>query len=152
MPTYTNSVEVNVSVPTAYNQWTQFETFPQFMEGIEEVKQVTDRLLHWRAEIMGQEQAWDAEITEQLPDERIAWTSKSGAHHAGVVTFHRINDTTTRVTLQIDYDPQGFIENVGAALGIVENRMAGDMQRFKDFIERRGEETGAWRGTIAQDY
>lgn len=151
MGSFEQSINVNVPVRAAYNQWTQFEMFPYFMEGIEEVKQISDTRLHWRAEIAGSEQEWDAEITEQTPDQRIAWKSTSGAKHAGVVTFHRIDDNLTRVMLLLDYDPEGFIENVGAALGIVENRMKGDMERFKHFIESGGQETGAWRGKVEPD-
>jgi uncharacterized membrane protein len=148
MATFEQAIEVNVPVRTAYNQWTQFELFPLFMEGVEEVRQITDTRLHWRAEIAGSEQEWDAEITEQLPDQRIAWTSISGAQHGGVVTFHYIDDNVTRIMLQITYEPEGFIENVAAALGIVENHVKGDLERFKRFIESAGEETGAWRGTV----
>jgi uncharacterized membrane protein len=150
MANYEHSVDVNVPVSTAYNQWTQFEAFPQFMEGIESIQQVSDTELLWHAEIAGVDQKWRAVITEQTPDHRIAWTSTSGAKNAGAVTFHQIDDNTTRVMLQIDYDPEGFVENVGAALGIVEGRMKEDLERFKDFIERRGEATGAWRGTVEQ--
>lgn len=150
MATFEHAVDVNVPVRTAYNQWTQFEDFPQFMEGVESIDQQTDTRMHWIAEIAGNTQEWDAEITEQIPDQRIAWKSISGATHAGVVTFHYIDDNTTRVTLQIDYEPEGFIENVGAALGVVQARMAGDMNRFKEFIEQRREPTGAWRGEISK--
>lgn len=151
MTSFEKSINVNVPVRTAYDQWTQFETFPYFMEGIKKVEQISDSQLHWQAEIAGSEQEWDAEITEQTPDQRIAWTSISGAKHAGVVTFHRLSDDVTRVMLQIDYDPQGFLENIGAALGIVETRMQGDLERFKHFIESGGKQTGAWRGTIKQE-
>lgn len=150
MAQFEQAIDVDVPVNTAYNQWTQFEEFPEFMEGVESVRQLTDSTMHWKANIAGVTQEWKAEISEQVPDQRIAWHSISGAHHAGVVSFHRLNDNTTRVMLQIEYDPQGFIENVGVALGMVERRMKGDMERFKDFIERRGEETGAWRGEIEQ--
>lgn len=148
MAIYEHAIEVNVPVRVAYNQWTQFEDFPQFMEGVEKIEQLDDTHLHWHAEIAGIDQDWKAEITEQIPDERIAWTSTTGAKNAGVVTFHHIDDNTTRVMLQIEYDPEGFIENVGAALGIVEGRMKGDLERFKSFIEKRGEATGAWRGEV----
>ncbi|MDX1991425.1 MAG: SRPBCC family protein [bacterium] len=148
MANYEHSIDVNVPVSTAYNQWTQFEEFPKFMEGIEEVRQLDPKRLYWKAEILGKTEEWYADISEQTPDQRIAWTSTSGAKHAGVVTFHYIDENTTRIMLQIDYDPEGVIENVGAALGIVKNRMAGDMKRFKEFIESRQTETGAWRGTI----
>jgi uncharacterized membrane protein len=148
MSRYEHSIDVNVPVSTAYNQWTQFEEFPKFMEGVEEVKQIDDTRLHWRAEIAGKTEEWYAEISEQTPDQRIAWHSISGAEHSGVVTFHYIDENTTHIMLQIDYNPEGFIENVGDALGIVKSRMAGDLKRFKEFIEKRGVETGAWRGTV----
>lgn len=144
------SIDVNVPVRTAYNQWTQFESFPQFMEGVESVQQLDDTHLHWKAKLKGVEKEWDAEITEQTPDHRIAWTNTSGATHAGVVTFHRIDDNTTRVMLQMDYDPEGIIENLGDALGFVQRQVTGDLERFKTFIEERGVETGAWRGTVDQ--
>ena len=142
------SIEVNVKVSTAYNQWTQFEEFPKFMEGVLEVRQLDDTHLHWRAEIAGKEEQWDAEITEQIPDKRIAWRSTSGARNAGVVTFHKISDSTTRVMLQMDYDPQGVIETVGDALGAVKMQTRRNLERFKEFIESRGQETGAWRGSV----
>lgn len=145
------SIDVNVPVRTAYNQWTQFEEFPQFMEGVEEVKQLGDKRLHWRANIAGKQEEWDAKITEQEPDMRVAWTSTTGAHNAGVVTFHRIDDSKTRVMLQVDYEPEGVVENVGDALGFVSRRVKGDLDRFKTFIEARGKETGAWRGEIEQE-
>lgn len=148
MATTERSIEVNVPINVAYNQWTQFEEFPRFMEGVKEVRQMGDKRLHWRAEIAGKEQEWDAEITEQHPDERVAWRSTSGVTNAGVVTFHRINDTTTRVMLQLDYEPQGAVEAAGSALGVVTRRVQGDLDRFKTFIEERGRETGAWRGEI----
>ena len=141
-------IDVQVPVSTAYNQWTQFEQFPQFMEGVKSVRQLDDRRLEWYAEIGGTNETWEAEITEQAPDQRIAWTSTSGKHNAGVVTFHRLSDNETRVMLQLAYDPEGIVENVGDALGVVERRIQGDLERFKDFIEGRGTETGAWRGEI----
>jgi uncharacterized membrane protein len=150
MTEYEHAIDVNVPVRVAYNQWTQFEDFPKFMEGVESIKQIDDTHMHWKVEIAGVTEEWDAVITEQTPDQRIAWTSTSGAKNAGVVTFHHIDDDTTRVTLQIDYQPEGFVKNVGAALGVVEGRMKGDMERFKEFIERRGEATGAWRGEVEQ--
>jgi uncharacterized membrane protein len=145
------SIDVNVPVRTAYDQWTQFEEFPRFMEGVQEVRQLDDKRLRWRANVGGKEEQWDAEITEQIPDERIAWRSTSGAENAGVVTFHHISDTTTRVMLQLDYDPQGVVENVGDALGAVSRRVEGDLERFKEFIEGRGVETGAWRGEVRRN-
>jgi uncharacterized membrane protein len=149
MSTITESVDVAVDVPTAYNQWTQFESFPQFMEGVEEVRQIDDTHLHWVTNIAGVTREFDAIITEQKPDERIAWRSQSGPAHAGVITFHRLDVTTTRVTAQMDIDPEGFAENAADKLGILDRRVKGDMQRFKEFIESRGgSETGAWRGTV----
>jgi uncharacterized membrane protein len=148
MSTIEKSIEVNVPVRTSYNQWTQFEEFPRFMEGVKAVKQLDDTRLHWKAEIAGQEKEWDAEITEQTPDQRIAWTSRGGAINGGVVIFHRLSDVTSKVMLQLEYDPQGFVENVGDALGVVSSRVQGDLERFKSFIEKRGRETGGWRGQV----
>jgi len=142
------SIEINVPVRAAYNQWTQFEEFPKFMEGVKQVKQLDDRHLHWKADIGGKEKEWKAEITEQIPDERIAWTSRGGTINAGVVTFHRLSDSKSKVMLQMEYDPQGFVENVGDAVGVVTQRVQGDLERFKQYIENRGQETGAWRGTV----
>ena len=148
MSTIEKSIEVNVPVRTAYNQWTQFEEFPRFMEGVKEVTQLDDTHLHWKAAIAGQEKEWDAEITEQTPDQRIAWTSRGGAINGGVVTFHRLSDAKSKVMLQLEYAPQGVAENVGDALGVVSLRVQGDLERFKEFIETRGRETGAWRGQV----
>jgi uncharacterized membrane protein len=142
------SIEINVPVRAAYNQWTQFEEFPKFMEGVKQVKQLDDKHLHWKADVGGKEKEWKAEITEQIPDERIAWTSRGGAINAGVVTFHRLSDSKSKVMLQMEYDPQGFVENVGDAVGVVTQRVQGDLERFKQYIENRGQETGAWRGTV----
>jgi uncharacterized membrane protein len=146
--TIEQSIDVNVPVRTAYDQFTQFEEFPRFMEGVREVRQLDDKRLAWYAAVGGKEKRWEAEITEQIPDARVAWRSRTGANNAGVVTFHRLDDRTTRVMLQLDYDPEGVVENVGDAIGVVGSRVRGDLQRFKDFIEQRGRETGAWRGSI----
>jgi len=151
MATVERSIEVEVPVDTAYNQWTQFESFPNFMEGVQAVQQHDDRRLHWKAKIAGREQEWDAEITEQIPDERVAWRSVSGARNAGVVTFHRISDSQTKVMLQLDTEPEGAVEKAGDAIGLVGRRVEGDLERFKKFIESRGQETGAWRGTIQKN-
>ena len=148
MTTIEQSIDVDVPVQTAYNQWTQFEEFPRFMEGVKSVTQTDDTHLHWVAEIAGNEEEWDAEVTEQHPDERVAWRATSGAENAGVVTFHRIDNETTRVTLQMDVEPEGVVENVGTALGFLDRRVKGDLERFKEFIESRGSETGAWRGEV----
>jgi len=144
------SVEVEVPVRTAYDQWTQFETFPQFMEGVEEVRQLDETHVHWVVEFGGVTRDWDAEITEQHPDERVAWRATDGADNAGVVTFHRLDDSRTRVMLQLDFDPEGLVETVGDKLGFVSRRAKGDLARFKDFIETRRTETGAWRGDVDQ--
>jgi uncharacterized membrane protein len=148
MASVVESIDVKVPVNTAYNQWTQFEEFPQFMEGVQSVTQTDDTHLHWVAEIAGKEEEWDAEVTEQHPDERVAWRATSGAENAGVVTFHRIDDETTRVTLQMDVEPEGVVENVGTALGFLDRRVKGDLERFKEFVEGRGVATGSWRGEI----
>jgi uncharacterized membrane protein len=150
MSSIEQSIEVQVPVRTAYNQWTQFEDFPHFMEGVKEIRQLDDASLHWTIEIAGQVREFDAKITEQNPDERIAWTTIDGPHQAGVVTFHRIADNQTKVMLQMEYDPEGLVEKAGDALGIVKSRVKGDLERFKSFIESRGQETGAWRGEVDQ--
>jgi uncharacterized membrane protein len=144
----TESVDVDVPVGTAYNQWTQFESFPHFMEGVERIDQLSPTKTHWVTRIAGVQREFDAEITEQHPDERVAWVTQNGTHQAGVVTFHRISDTTTRVTLQLDHDPQGLLEKAGEALGIIKRRIKGDLANFKSFIESRGVEEGGWRGDV----
>ena len=151
MSTIEQSIDVDVPVRTAYDQWTQFEEFPQFMEGVEKITQLSDTRTHWVTEIAGVNREFDAEITEQEPDQRIAWTSVDEPKQAGVVTFHRIDDGQTRVMLQLDFEPEGFVEKAGDVLGIVKSRTKGDLERFKSFIESRGAETGAWRGEVNQD-
>ena len=150
MSTATESVEVNVPLSTAYNQWTQFEDFPKFMAGVLDVKQLDDRHQRWHAEIGGKEERWDAEITEQIPDRLIAWRSTSGARNEGRVTFEKLSDSRTRVELRLDYQPRGMMEKVGDAMGAVSMRASGNLQRFKAFLESRGSETGAWRGSIPE--
>ena len=145
------SIEVACPVRTVYNQWTQFEEFPRFMEGVESVQQLDDTHLHWVADIGGVRREWDAEITEQTPDQRIAWQATSGAENAGVVTFHKLGDGRCKVMLQLDFDPEGFVEQAGDKLGFVRRRAEQDLDRFKAFIEDRGAETGAWRGEVRQD-
>ncbi|MGQ0480226.1 MAG: SRPBCC family protein [Pseudonocardia sp.] len=147
----THSVDVRVPVRTAYNQWTQFESFPRFMEGVERITQLTDTETHWVTKIGGVEREFDAKITEQHPDERVAWTTENGVDQGGVVTFHRLDDATTRVTLQLDHHPQGAAEKVGDALGLVQRRVKGDLNNFKEFIESRGSEEDGWRGDVAPD-
>jgi uncharacterized membrane protein len=148
MSTIEKSVEVEAPVRTVYNQWTQFEEFPRFMEGVRQVQQLDDKRLLWSSEIGGQIKEWEAEITEQIPDERIAWRSRAGAPTGGVVTFHRLAPERTRIMLQLEYTPEGLVEKAGDAVGVVSARIAGDLERFKEFIEARGAETGGWRGTI----
>jgi uncharacterized membrane protein len=142
------SIDVNVSAHTAYNQWTQFEEFPKFMEGVVSIQQMDDKRLHWRTNIGGVEKIFDTKITEQIPDKRIAWRSLSGAPNAGVVTFHSLSPATSRIMLQMEYEPEGFLENAGDLLGVASHRVKGDLERFKEFIESRGAETGAWRGKV----
>ena len=148
MPRFEDSVEVAVPVRVAYDQWTQFEEFPRFMEGVERVVQRDDKTLDWTAEIAGQRKEWTAEITDQTPDTRVAWKSVSGDDNAGAVLFEPLGAGRTRVTLKMDADPDGVIETIGANLGFLERRVKGDLERFKEFIESRGTETGAWRGEI----
>jgi uncharacterized membrane protein len=148
MATFEKAIDIDVPVSSAYNQWTQFEQFPQFMEGVEEVRQLDDRRLHWVADIAGGREEWDATITRQEPDRCIAWESEAGARNRGMVTFQQLDDDRTRVTLLMEYEPGDLIEKVGDALGFVSRRVTGDLERFKEFIEGRGLETGAWRGVI----
>ncbi|GII57076.1 hypothetical protein Pth03_54650 [Planotetraspora thailandica] len=148
MSSIEHAVDVNVPIRTAYNQWTQFETFPEFMEGVESVKQLDDTRTDWVVEIAGIRKEFEAEITEQHPDERVAWRSLDRPRQAGVVSFHRLEPDRTRVTLQMEYDPEGFTEKAADALQIVKLRVRGDLERFKEFIESRGGETGAWRGDV----
>ncbi|SDM62857.1 SRPBCC family protein [Allokutzneria albata] len=141
-------VEVHVPVRTAYDQWTQFESFPQFMEGVERVEQRTNTLTHWHTSIAGVDREFDAEILHQVPDERVSWSVLSGPKHRGTVSFTPEDATHTKVSLRIEYEPEGVVENVGDKLGIVRGRVKGDLKRFKEFIEERGTETGAWRGEV----
>ncbi len=150
MATIEKSIDVEVPVQRVYDQWTQFEQFPMFMEGVQDVRQIDDRHVLWRAEIMGRVKEWRAEITEQVPDQRVAWTSRSGTPTAGVVTFHRLGPARTRVMLQLAYEPEGLVEKTANVLGTVTARVEGDLRRFKSFIETRGEPTSAWRGTISR--
>jgi len=148
MASITESVEIEAPVTTVYNQWTQFEQFPRFMEGIDEVRQLDDVRLHWKANIAGQQHEWDARITEQHPDERVAWTSEDGKTNSGVVTVHRLDDDRTKVTVQMDWEPEGIVEKIGGALNFDERRVKDDLNRFKQLVESRGTETGAWRGDV----
>jgi uncharacterized membrane protein len=148
METIEKSVEVEAPIETVYNQWTQFEEFPRFMKGVKEVRQLDDKRLHWKADIAGKEKEWDAEIYQQIPDQVIAWRSLSGPHNAGEVRFDKVSGGKTRVDVIMTYEPEGVIENVGDALGAVSLRVGNDLDLFKELIEERGRETGAWRGEI----
>ena len=149
--TIEQSIEVDAPIAQVYNQWTQFEEFPRFMQGIERVEQRDDRHLHWVANFGGEIHEWDAEVTEQKPEERVAWRNTDGKDNAGVVTFHKIDDATTRVMVQMDWAPDGIKEKVGSALGADDRRVKGDLERFKEAIESRGGETGAWRGEVPRE-
>ena len=150
MPSIEKSVEVDVPVSTAYNQWTQFEEFPSFMNGVEAVKQLDETHLHWVASIGGHREEWDAEITEQIPDERVAWKATSGKGNAGVVTFHKLDENRTKVMLQLDWESEGMVEALGALLGRDDRAVKGDLERFKELVEKQGSESGAWRGEVKQ--
>jgi uncharacterized membrane protein len=141
------SIEVEAPLREVYNQWTQFEAFPRFMEGVLQVRQLDEKRLHWRAKIGGVEKEWHAEIVDQVPDRRIAWKNLRGAENAGAVLFEP-TPGGTKVTLKLVYEPEGPAENIGDVLGFVSRRVEGDLQRFKKFIEERGRSTGAWRGEI----
>ena len=150
MATVHESIEIDAPVRDAYNQWTQFETFPDFMEGVKEVNQIDDTHLHWVAEIAGKQEEWQAEITEQIPDQKIAWRSVSGKGNAGSVTFEPLADSRTRVTVGIDHDTEGLAEKVGSALGVDDRRVKGDLERFRQLVEARGTQPGGWRGEVHQ--
>jgi uncharacterized membrane protein len=150
MSTVRESINVDVPVTTAYNQWTQFEEFPKFMEGVEEITQVDDKRSHWKTRIAGVKREFDTEIVDQLPDDRIVWRTTDGeASQRGVVTFQPLDGAHTRVNLAIEFEPEGMAEKAADALNIVDRRVKGDLRRFKNYIEERGGETGAWRGRIS---
>lgn len=148
MNTVSSDIDIDLPIRTVYNQWTQFEDFPAFMGGVEEVKQVDETTLNWRVKVAGVERDFLAEITEQVPDERVAWKSISGPSHAGVVTFHRLDEGKTRVRLQLDWEPEGFVENAGAALQLDDAQVAKDLKEFARLLESNGFESGAWRGSV----
>ena len=148
MERVTKTFEIDAPVRAVYNQWTQVEEFPRFMDGVKEVRQLDDTHLHWKASIAGKEKEWDAEIVEQVPDQRIAWRSTSGAPNAGTVRFEPLNKDRSRVHLTMEYEPRGFIENVGDAVGILDRKVEKAVADFKRLIEQRGQETGAWRGEV----
>ena len=142
------SVVVHVPVRTAYDQWTQFEDFPLFMKDVDLVEQIDPTRLHWKTSMRGVTREWNAVITEQIPDARVAWESEDGARNAGVVTFHELEDETTKVMLQLDFEPEGVLEHYADAVGVVEQRAKKDLEAFKGFIEQRGRATGSWRGSV----
>jgi uncharacterized membrane protein len=142
------SIVVEVPVSTAYNQWTQFEEFPKFMEGVESVKQIDDTRLRWVAEIGGKREEWDAEIVEQHPDRKISWRALEGHHNSGTVTFERLGDNQTRINVVMEHETEGLTETLGSALGMDSRRVNGELERFKELVESRGVESGAWRGEV----
>ncbi|MCU1442165.1 MAG: cyclase [Cryobacterium sp.] len=148
MSTVSEDIDVQVPISVAYNQWTQFESFPQFLSGVDEVRQLDDRHLHWKVSIAGVKREFDAEITEQVPDDRIAWNSTGGEDHAGVVTFHRLSADSTRISVRMDWEPQGVVEAIGALLQVDDIQIGKDLRKFKELIESNGFETGAWRGSV----
>jgi uncharacterized membrane protein len=149
MPSVTQSIDVDVPVSTAYNQWTQFESFPHFMGGVESITQTDATHSHWKTKVGGVEREFDTEITEQHPDERVAWKSTDGKTHAGVVTFHRLGEGRSKITVQLDWEAEGLVEKAGALVGVDDHQVKADLERFKSYIEDRGRETGAWRGDVS---
>ncbi len=149
METIRKTIDVDVPVRTAYDQWTQFEEFPSFMEGVGEVVQLDDTHLHWVAQIGGVRREWNATITEQVPDQRIEWKAETGKGPDGAVTYAPAG-RGTRIALELCFEPEGLAEKTGDALGIIERRVEGDLERFKEMIESRGTESGAWRGTVQE--
>ena len=148
MATVTEAITVDCPVSTTYNQWTQFEELPRFMENVRSVQQIDDTHLHWAAEIGGNRHEWDAEITEQRPDQVIAWRALDGQYNSGRVLFEAVDAQTTKITVEIEYGTEGTAETLGARLGADNRRVAGDLERFKELIETRGAESGAWRGEV----
>jgi uncharacterized membrane protein len=150
MATVNESIDVDVPVSTAYNQWTQFEEFPRFMEGVKSVRQLDDTHLHWVAEFGGERHEWDAEVSEQVPDRVVAWRARDGKYNSGRVRFEPLGADRTRIDVEMVWEPEGLKEELGSALGSDSRRVKGDLERFKELIERRGVETGAWRGEVHQ--
>jgi len=151
MSTVEKSITVDVPVRTAYDQWTQFEEFPEFMEHVEHVRQLDTTTLRWKVKIGDAERTFDADITEQTPDQRIAWNATGEAKHGGVVTFHHLDDEHTRIMLQMEVEPIDWVEKIGDFVGAFSRSVEGDLERFKELIEERGEASGSWRGTISRD-
>ena len=151
MTTAEANIDIASDITTVYNQWTQFEDFPLFMEGVDEVTQLDDRHLHWKVSIAGVHREFDATITEQIPEVRVAWKADGDVRHAGVVDFHRVEDRRTNVSLQLEMEPQGLVEHVGDSLGVVERRATGDLKRFRLLVEKNQEATGSWRGEVPRE-
>ena len=151
MTTAEANIDIASDITTVYNQWTQFEDFPLFMEGVDEVTQLDDRHLHWKVSIAGVHREFDATITEQIPEVRVAWKADGDVRHAGVVDFHRVEDRRTNVSLQLEMEPQGLVEHVGDTLGVVERRATGDLKRFRLLVEKNQEATGSWRGEVPRE-
>ncbi|WP_306328762.1 SRPBCC family protein [Streptomyces venezuelae] len=150
MTTVEQTIDVDVPLRTAYNQWTQFEEFPKFMEGVEEVRQTDDRHCHWRTKVAGVRREFDTEIVDQLPDERVAWRTVAGdVQQMGVVSFQPLDAAHTRVRLAMDVEPSGMAEKAADVMGVLDRRIKGDLKRFKGYIEEHGRESGAWRGRIS---
>lgn len=148
MSTIEKSITVDVPLRTAYDQWTQFESFPKFMSGVDEVRQLDDKHLHWKANIAGVTREWDAEIVDQTPDERITWRAVDGTTNAGTVSFAALDAARSTVTLRLEFEPEGIVEKAGDTLHLVDHRVSGDLERFKQFIEKQGGATGGWRGEV----
>ena len=148
MPTIDETIDIDVPLSTAYDQWTQFEEFPQFMGGVDEVRQLGDTLTHWKTSIGGVEREFDAEIVEQEPDRVVAWRSIDGTTHEGHVSFEALGPAQTRVRVRTSWQPESLVEKAGAAVGADDRQVKADLKRFKEFIEARGVETGAWRGEV----
>ncbi|CAA9440041.1 MAG: hypothetical protein AVDCRST_MAG35-3219, partial [uncultured Quadrisphaera sp.] len=144
------SIEVAVPIRTAYDQWTQFEEFPQFMGGVQEVRQTSDTMTHWVIQAGGVKREWDAAILEQVPDTKVAWAATSGATNAGAVQFTALSPDRTLVHLTMEYEPEGLVEKAGDAIGVIERRAKADLDKFKEFIEGRGAESGGWRGSVQE--
>ena len=143
------TIDVDVPVRTAYNQWTQFESFPHFLDFVQSITQIDDTHTHWVVKIAGAEREFDAVITEQHPDERVAWNSTSGEeNHAGVVTFHKLSDTTSKVTVQLDWEAEGFLEKVGSVFGVDDHVIKKDLKNFKEFVENPANQNEGWRGEV----
>jgi uncharacterized membrane protein len=148
METIKESIDIAVPVSTAYNQWTQFEEFPKFMEGVESVRQTDDTHLDWVAEVGGERREWQAEIVEQTRDEKVAWRATGGDGPNGIVTFEPLGEDRTMITVEMSYEPEGLKETLGAKIGMDARQVQEDLERFKQVVEALGEETGAWRGEV----